>query len=352
MKKGPPIPGFAGHYDAFVREGLMVAMPLGFPGATTMIPADESRITALAINRDDHFETVWGGTSGRKAHLFFAWLRGVTGIIVDLGGDGESTETAGVVCTDYKVVAALNGPSGGRLMVRHYHEISYDCIQEWFVDVKPFERAADLPGERITGIERDARGRGVVVLTSRGLASWVPGKPVKCGPDAELTAMARDGAGKLLGVGRDGAISEIVESAKGMRIRKAGEAKGDFRKPVWSGAFPGKPLYLADARGTLFEVTGRKPPRKVGCAFLAPVSCMAVIRDGRLFGFCGEEISHMFEYDPATKKVRDIGVALSLLNRRRYGYEFGCATATRDGHIFFGENDRGGHLWLFFPRLT
>ncbi len=336
-------------HGTFMKEGTMVAFPTCFPGASVPIVADESRITALDATPEG---IIYGGTSGHRSHVFVAMFHGATGMVFDLKSIEGATDCVAVCCGKEKVLACVNGwQDGGRILATKLQPLPYDCIQEWFVDVKPFERGADLPGERITAIERDARGRGVVVLTSRGLASWAPSKPLKRGPDAAMAAMARDGAGKLLGVGRAGVISEIVESASGFRVRKAGKARGNFSKPVWSGTFPGKPLYLADSYGIIFEVSGRKPPKKVGRAPLAPISCMAVSRDGRLFGFCGEEISHMFEYDPAAKKVRDIGVALSLLNRRRYGYEFGCAAANRDGHVLFGERDRGGHMWLYFPRV-
>jgi hypothetical protein len=78
---------------------------------------------------------------------------------------------------------------------------------------------------------------------------------------------------------------------------------------------------------------------------------MAVTFDGRLFGFCGNEMSKMFCFDPATGKVANLGVAASVLERRRYGYTFSDAVTGRDGEIVFGENDNGGHLWLYFPRI-
>jgi hypothetical protein len=348
--RGRKSPGFGVHHDAFIREGLMAAMPLGFPGTTTAIPADESFVTALMLNRADHFETLWGGTSGRRAHIFFAWMRGVTGVVVDLGGDGESTETAGVACLKSQAVAAVNGPSGARLLARHYGQISYDCIQEWGMDMTPFARVAELPGERIAALEADSQGRGVVLVLASALAAWDPAGGLRHGPEVKLTGLSQDGGGGIFGIGRDGELVRVERNAREIRARKTGRVKGDFRTAVFSTPFPGKPLYLADARGTMFRL-GSRETKPIGRTPLAPVTCMVVTRDGRLFGFCGNEIAHMFEYDPISDKVRDLGVALSLLNRRRYGYEFSCAQVNRDGHLFFGENDRGGHLWVYCPGL-
>jgi hypothetical protein len=49
--------------------------------------------------------------------------------------------------------------------------------------------------------------------------------------------------------------------------------------------------------------------------------------------------------------VTDLGVAVSVIQRRRYGYVFGDAVVGREGEIIFGENDNQGHLWLYFPRV-
>ena len=89
----------------------------------------------------------------------------------------------------------------------------------------------------------------------------------------------------------------------------------------------------------------------MGQTALAPVGAMAVTFDGRLFGTCGSEISKLFCWCPRLGKVRDLGVAVSVIERRRYGYVFGAAVVGREGQIIFGEDDDLGHLWLYFPRI-
>jgi hypothetical protein len=49
--------------------------------------------------------------------------------------------------------------------------------------------------------------------------------------------------------------------------------------------------------------------------------------------------------------MANLGVAASVIERRRYGYEFSAAVVGRDGEIVFGEDDFGGHVWLYFPRI-
>jgi hypothetical protein len=111
-------------------------------------------------------------------------------------------------------------------------------------------------------------------------------------------------------------------------------------------------LYTADTEGRLFsfdESAGFSGP--LGRTALGPVGPMAVTFDGRVFGFCGDEIANMFCYDPGLREVSNLGVAASVIERRRYGYVFGDAVTGRDGEIVFGENDNGGHLWIYFPRI-
>jgi hypothetical protein len=62
-------------------------------------------------------------------------------------------------------------------------------------------------------------------------------------------------------------------------------------------------------------------------------------------------MAKIFCYHPATRAVSNLGVAVSVLERRRYGYVFGDAVTGRDGQIIFGEDDDLGHLWLHFPPI-
>ena len=120
---------------AFLREGHMVAMPLGFPGVTTFIDPNDSFITCLAAGSD---QVIYGGCSGTAAHLFAAGGHASGGTVVDLGGDGTSTHCAAVACTKTQVVVAMNGAESGRLLARRFLG-RFNTMQEWSVDVTPPE---------------------------------------------------------------------------------------------------------------------------------------------------------------------------------------------------------------------
>jgi len=115
----------------FVREGTMVALPTRLPGMTTPITHDESRITALDINSQGH---VYGGTSGRQAHLFGAAFHGLTGIVLDAGAVPGSTSTEAICCGASGVIAFVNGPQGGRAVAMPQLDLAEDWIQEWGLD--------------------------------------------------------------------------------------------------------------------------------------------------------------------------------------------------------------------------
>ena len=121
---------------------------------------------------------------------------------------------------------------------------------------------------------------------------------------------------------------------------------------VWGRDVVSGRLYTADGDGNLFSFSEKDGfSEKLGQTRFAEISCMAVTYDGRVFGFCGEGISNMFCYDPDSGEVKDLGAAVSVLERRRYGYVFGDAVVGRDGQIFFGEDDDLGHLWIYFPSV-
>src|SRR5262249_30516515 len=89
----------------FVREGMMVAFPTCLPGMTTPIPHDECHITALDRNNEGH---IYGGTSGRQAHIFAAAFHGLTGVVYDMGIVPGCVSTAAVCCGTSRVIAFVN----------------------------------------------------------------------------------------------------------------------------------------------------------------------------------------------------------------------------------------------------
>ncbi|MBN1342056.1 MAG: hypothetical protein JXQ73_05210 [Phycisphaerae bacterium] len=341
-------------HGTFMKEGTMVAFPLCFPGVTMPIAADESRVTALDVTDDG---VIYGGTSGRQAHLFVGMFHGVTGCVFDMGVVEDANQCAAMCCGKSIFVACVNGPKGGRILTRRLQPLPFDLLQEWGFTREPLtDLGRPFKGERIVHAVASRSRKKVIGTTQNHLftVDFVE-------PKIEIVGEVK-GVGRL-GVGPKGSVYGIDEGNTLWRFDpKAGTLKRkavklpkvpwDAKRFTWAREAANGKLYTADAEGRLYMLDGPNEfSDPLGQTRLAPVTTMAVTLDGRVFGFCGDEISRMFCYDPAKEQVRDLGVALSTLERRRYGYEFADAVTGRDGQIVFGEDDDLGHLWLYFPKI-
>ncbi len=341
-------------HDTYIREGTMVAFPLCFPGASVPIPGDDSHITALDVGPENF---VYGGTSGKRAHLFVGMFHNALGAVFDMGVVEGADHCAAMCCGDEKFVACVNGPEGGRLIARKLQNEPDQLIQEWGFTREPYEDwGVPVKGEKILHAVRDPFRRKMVGLTEHHLFS------------VDLKSGRIEIIGEIRGQGRiaTGCEGFVMGKDEGQTLwsyRWDNNAftphaiklpRGRWKESPnqWAGD-PGSSLvYTTDDAGQIFsfqEKDGFKGP--LGKTPLLPVGPMAGTPDGRIFGFCGKEISHFFIYDPLTRTVEKHGMAVSFLERRRYGYEWGDAVTGSDGRIYFGEDDFMGHLWIYFPAI-
>ena len=340
-------------HGTFTKEGTMAAFPTCFPGASIPIPADESHITALDVSGDD---MIYGGTSGRATHLFVGIFSGVTGVVFDRGTVEGANHCAAVCCGKSRFVACVNGPDGGRVVAGGLEALPYDLIQEWGFGRSSFQKLGKVNGEPIVHAVVDASGKVLVGTTSGHLfTSDMDAGDIKV--VGEVPGYGRLALGSKGGIfGQDGSAHLWrYDVATGKLQRKAvalPEGAWDNVPLTWAKDHRSGLLYTADADGNVFsldEELGFSGP--LARTLLAPVGPMAVTHDGRVFGFCGPEMAKMFCYNPRTREATNLGVAVSVLEQRRYGYVFGDAVTGRDGQIIFGEDDDLGHLWLYFPRI-
>jgi len=342
-------------HGTFMKEGTMVAFPTRFPGASVPIAADESRITALDATPEG---TVYGGTSGRRAHIFVGMFHGVTGVVFDLKAVEGAAECVAVCCGQKRFAACVNGPRrGGRVLTCDLQPLPFDLIQEWgFVRPEFSDLGEAVAGEPIVHAVADRGNDLVIGITAQHLFTVDLGSPKvqineKVAGEGRIALASRGGI-----VGRDGSgyLWRFDPKSRALRRRAYALPDGQWDKTplVWSRLNHKGLLYAADGTGRLFsfdEDKGFSAP--LGRTTLAPVGPMASTFDGRLFGFCGPELAKMFCYDPAAGTVSNLGVAVSVIERRRYGYVFGDAVTGRDGQLYFGENDNLGHLWIYFPKI-
>ena len=340
-------------HGTFMKEGAMAAFPTCFPGASIPIPADESRINALDIADNG---MVYGGTSGRATHLFVGMFHGVTGMVFDRGTVEGAQQCVAMCCGKTRFAACVNGPAGGRIVSSVFEPLPFYLIQEWGFTRQSLQDLGKVNDEPIVHAVAD-NSRSLMIGITTGHLFSADIEAGKIDVLDEVPGSGRVAAGAQGGIfGQDGPAHLWRYDTTSRKLQRRAV-------PLPAGAWEGVALtwardahtgvlYIADARGTLFgldEVRGFGPP--LGRTSLAPVGPMAVTHDGRVFGFCGAEMARMFCYHPADGTVADLGVAVSVLERRRYGYVFGDAVTGRDGQIIFGEDDDLGHLWLYFPRI-
>ncbi len=338
---------------AFIRQGTMLAFPTSFPGATVPIVLDESRITALDITPEG---IVFGGTSGRRAHIFVGMFYGLSGMVFDMKTVDDADHCPAVCCGKKNLLACVNSPGrGGRIFLAPLQPLAPDLIEEWFIKRPAFSELGEaVPGEPIIHAVSDASLDTLVGVTSHHLftVDFESGTIQTIGevPGRGRLAVASEGCI----VGQDGSthLWTYTPQTRALRreaIRLPFGAWGE-EPLIWSRG-PGR-LYAADNSGHLFSYDSEGGfSSSLGKTMLVPVGPMAVTVDGRLFGFCGSGIAKMFCYDPGRKGVADLGAAASFFERRRYGFVFGDAVTGREGELIFGEDDDLGHVWLYFPRI-
>ncbi len=341
-------------HSTYVTEGSLVAFPTCFPGASIPLPPQESRLTALDVAPDG---SVYIGASGRQVHLLVGMFHGVTGTVFDMGVPENADSCTAIVCGEKRYVAAVNGPKGGRLVSQELEPLPYDLIQEWGFTRTPLdELGAPVAGERILHAVRDPGRAFLYGITERHLFQL------------DFSDMKMDLLGEIPGAGRlaigsQGGLFGYDETdtlwrfdptsgALSRRAVKLPEGRWSGCGIHWARDERDGSLYAADGEGRIFRFR-----EDVGFSTLlaqtsvAPVGAMVVTRDGRLFGQCGEGIGRLFRYRPGDGEYTDLGVAVSVIQRRRYGYQFADAVTGRDGQVYFAENDASGHLWIYFPRI-
>jgi hypothetical protein len=345
-------------HGRFVSEGSFVAFPLCLPGASLPIIHDESAITALATTGDG---LIYGGTSGFRCHLFAAIFHGAGGGVLDLGVVTDADQCVALAVGAGFIVACVNGPSGGRLILRAKQEMASDLIQEWDFGIEPTrDLGQPASGEPILHAVADASGQWLIGLTSQHLFRYAIGSDSieLLAPLKSVGAIAADLRGNVYGL-------EVVSDDQPASLWRCHAATGLFTRnaiplpagawsacrPVWTRHPLSGELFLSDAAGRIYSFADDHVGSALAKVPYAPLLTMAATADGRIFGHCGEGICRLFVLDLSSGELKDLACVASVLQAKRYGYQFASAVLGRDGQIIFGENDNGAHLWLYFPRI-
>src|ERR1019366_3201284 len=279
-------------------------------------------ITALDVSGDG---MIYGGTSGRATHLFVGIFHGVTGVVFDRGTVEGANRCVAVCCGKSRFVACVNGPGGGRVVAGGFEGLPFDLIQEWGFKRTAFQELGKVNSEPIVHAVTDSAKKVMVGTTSGHLFTVdMEGGSIKIVD--EVPGGGRLALGSKGGIfGQDGSAHLWRYDVSSEKLEREAVAlpEGAWGKVplTWAIDHHSGLLYTADAEGNLFsldEERGFSGP--LARTLLAPVGPMAVTHDGRVFGFCGTEMAKMFGYNPRTREATNLGVAVSVLECRRYGY--------------------------------
>jgi len=341
--------------QGFVVEGRFVALPLSMWDECLPLAPDASYITALAESPETGL--IYGATCGTECHLFVTGTRGSAGGTLDLGTVPDAQRIPSLAVTGTRdgrdqLLAAVNRPTGCALVCAEV-SFSRDVIQEPSFYQPSVEAMSEHDGHRWFTVSAGREG-AVRLLRDDGLFRYVnasgqleeqeklpedarPASPIlSCGDASGLRWL--DDAGRAHGVGID--ATEPRRTACGSPPARDCTAICGFR----NGAL------IAEANGTVHHADfSAGEVTEAGRTVLPDIQCMAALPDGRLYGMCGTGIGHFFRIDLGSRESHDLGAVASVIATKRYGLEFGCALTGIQGDIFFGENDRGGHLWLYMP---
>jgi len=353
IETAPPVNG------DFVTKGTFLAMPPCFPGVSLPPPADETILRRLF--QSDSGRDIFATTRGPVPHLLQFRPKGSHGYAMDLGAPAGAAEITALLSRTTEITAPCSGITycreiiylscagkGGATIHRCLAAIMGHGIQEWHVDRAPYEKMLDLPveviegmagsGERIfawgggTGFFLTTRGNGLVLEKTLPL----PGI---------LAAMEVDGVTRLL----SSEWKTFPLLWDGLDIGSPEQLPIAEPSPQALSLFPGG-FVFADSEGRIFEWRAGVLQER-GRIPLPPVHALCRLTDGRIFASAGPEIAHWYVIGREEERgwARDLGVPVSTLTARRYGLQFADLLVGSDGEIFVAEDDRNGHLWIYFP---
>ena len=359
-----------GACPAFVSEGYTVVKELGIRGSSRPIPPGECAITSLAAGDG----WVFGGTTGRRAHIFaYCSAPGTEEVVLDLTAFDEHTSIRNSLAylPGHGLFAGTANPgcpgyAGGQVLAMNLWH-GGDFIQEWGCGrIQPRLLGVPVATEGVACLIADpAAGRLYGLSDRTGVVFSVDaagGEVRQYGPIDPLGRFS-----PLLILGPDGVVYGCGTAGRLMRldvqagtVQYAGltlpslAGRGQyFRLGAWAMDPRGGIIYAGDeADGVLMAIDVRGPSaRLLGKPTAGPhVRALAVAEDGRVYGVAGQRdrIAHLFRCDPQRGELRDLGVLVAGTEKRWYGYEFDAAVAA-DGRIYLGESDRISHLFMYFP---
>ena len=377
--------------SVFVNNGHVEVRILGAKSFTSPIPPEECAISSLASGLHGK---IYGGTAGKKAHLFYYDSNPDADTVINIGVVGENTAVSSlIVSSDGAVYGSTDGEDSEGLLFVYKPcevlagEIDYTArgLREIFdtpVEDQVFHSIVDpchavgkievlaspIPNEGIASLVMDATKNILYGLSSKSGTFFVydlrSNKVIHNEAVDEVKYFSKpltlDKNGIVYGACSKGRIFRY--SPNESTIEKlnlfAPSLKGRElynRIEAWAYDRIHNILYGGTIDGIVFSLDIET--MKITC-FGKPIDqanirTLTIGNDGKIYGIGGEKgkCCHLFSYNSVTRDLNDLGCLLARVERPWYGYEFACSTTDLNGRIYFGEYDRISHLFLFFPPI-
>jgi len=329
-----------------VREGTLKILPLP-------IPPEECGITSLVVDKTGR---VFGSTAGRRCHLFL-WDPKEKKHIVKIGTiDTACTKSSLAIVSDGSILLGIKPTSGESPLYRYVPGYSSNHLEKLAVPVR---------GEGIAVLAADSDASCVYGLSSiTGTFFYFDNKTnyVKVFEPldehnlfSEVLVVTPDGdvygGCRWTEIFRYDHINEQIQRTIIVAPSLAGRKMYNRISML---IFNQKDGYIyggTSSDGLLFRFSPNlKEVISLGKPLAVPsIRCCVVTPNGDLYGIGGKEMCHLFRYLPDKCDMRDMGI-LSVASPRHWdGYEFDAAVTGLEGEIYFGENDRISHLFIYYP---
>lgn len=334
----------------FVTEGYFLALPPAFPGVSLPPALEDCRLIRLSGGKDG---VVFAAAAGPDPLIFQFMPKAPNGYSLswrESGGEvlGMDVLTLG----DWEYLALLIVTVDELRLVLRKRVHASEGIQEWWAVRPDFKREIRLGPGVSASMAADPKPGHLLVADATTLWS------LRVDPESGFTITDRrpHGGGELLRLSpecvvllerRRGLVS-LIENGKPVSSRVLPEVRG----ATAVSAAGGRMLWATPSGHIYAWSLSLESVDHLGHIGLTAVSALAELPDGRVYGFAGQEIAHWFRLDPGAAEARDLGVAVSVLSARRYGFEFSAILPGPGGELYCAENDRGGHLWLYLPPLS
>ena len=374
--------------SAFVTEGHLEVRGLGAKEFTKAIPPDECGITALVHHSNGH---IYGGTSGRNAHLFFYNPAPDADAVADIGIVAENASISKLLTMkDGRVLGAVNKADNKSFIFSYkpcevlLHEKDFTGLgvreifdlpaedQLFFSTIDPCHSAGKIeplelptPDEHIGDMVLDITGTKLLLLgANSGILFRCDLQTKQLAALGRLDAngnfsksLAVDAEGMIYGTGLYGQIfkcNPVDDRFEKLDLR-APSIKGRElynRVNAWTADSKNNILYGGTIDGIIFQFFPLE--KRIVClgkpTDQSNVCGMAVAGDA-VYALIGEKgaCCHLTSYNNYSRELRDLGCLIAHSERPWNGYEFASMVSGKGGTIFMGENDRISHLFMYFP---